>query len=231
MIYKNIIEGKFISRPNRFIANVELNGKTEICHVKNTGRCKELLQPGARVFLSESDNPQRKTRFDLIAVYKENILFNIDSQAPNKVFCEWLKESEYFENITHIKPECFYHKSRFDFYFEYNGKKAFAEVKGVTLENNGIFMFPDAPTERGVRHLNELCDALDEGYEAYAVFVLQAQGATSFMPNAETHPQFAEALYNAKQKGVKILCLDCNVTPDSLKISKFVSAIITDTLP
>lgn len=222
MIYRNIVEGKFISRPNRFIANVEVNGKTEICHVKNTGRCKELLQSGARVFLSESHNPQRKTRYDLIAVYKESILFNIDSQAPNKVFGEWLQESEYFKNITYIKPECFYKKSRFDFYFEYGGKRVFAEVKGVTLERNGVFLFPDAPTERGVRHLNELCEALDDGYEAYAVFVLQASGATSFMPNAETHPQFAEALFNAKQKGVKILCLDCNVTPDSLKINNFV---------
>lgn len=222
MIYKKITEGKFISRPNRFIANIEINGKTEICHVKNTGRCKELLQPGARVFLSESDNPQRKTRFDLIAVYKGNVLFNIDSQAPNKVFGEWLKESGYFGSITRIKPECFYKKSRFDFYFEYNGKKAFAEVKGVTLENKGIFMFPDAPTERGVRHLNELCEALEDGYEAYAVFILQAQGATSFTPNEETHPQFAEALFNANQKGVKILCLDCTVTPASLKIDKFI---------
>ena len=228
MIYKNIVEGKFISRPNRFIANIEVNGKIEICHVKNTGRCKELLQSGARVFLSESHNPQRKTRYDLIAVYKGNILFNIDSQAPNKVFGEWLQESGYFKNITYVKPECFYKKSRFDFYFEYDGKKAFAEVKGVTLERNGVFLFPDAPTERGVRHLNELCEALDDGYEAYAVFILQAQGATSFMPNAETHPQFAEALSNAKQKGVKTLCLDCIVTADSLKTDRFVPAIFNN---
>lgn len=222
MKYRNIKEGIFIARPNRFIAHVEIDGKTQVCHVKNTGRCRELLVPGTKVFLEESDNPLRKTRFDLIAVYKNHVLFNIDSQAPNKVFGEWLAESGYFPNISHIKPECFYKKSRFDFYFEYDGKKAFAEVKGVTLENNGVFLFPDAPTERGVRHIKELCEALDEGYEAYAVFVLQAKGAEYFAPNAETHPEFAVAVKSAAEKGVHILCLDCIVEPDFLKIDGFV---------
>ena len=222
MKYSNVTEGRFISRPNRFIANVEINGKQEVCHVKNTGRCRELLTPDATVYLSESHNPNRKTKFDLIAVCKGNILFNMDSQAPNKVFGEWLETSGYFPNITKIKPECFYKNSRFDFYFEYNGQKAYAEVKGVTLEHNGLFMFPDAPTERGVRHINELCDALEQGFEAYAVFILQANGAKSFSPNAETHPEFAQALKSAEAKGVKILCLDCKVTPSSLEADSFV---------
>lgn len=222
MKYKNIIEGTFIDRPNRFIANIEIDGKAEVCHVKNTGRCREILKPGARVFLSESDNPERKTKFDLIAAYKDGILFNIDSQAPNKVFGEWLETSGYFKNITKIKPECFYKKSRFDFYFEYDGKKAYAEVKGVTLEREGIYLFPDAPTERGVRHLEELCEAHEEGFEAYAVFILQAQNAKMFTPNTETHKEFAEALKKAEKLGVKIFCLDCNVTPDSLEIREFV---------
>ena len=222
MKYNNIIEGIFINRPNRFIANIEIKGKAEVCHVKNTGRCREILKSGARVFVSESDNPERKTKFDLVAAYKDGILFNIDSQAPNKVFGEWLKTSGYFKNITKIKPECFYKKSRFDFYFEYDGKKAYAEVKGVTLEREGVYLFPDAPTERGVRHLEELCEARGEGFETYAVFILQAQNAKIFIPNTETHKEFAEALKKAEKLGVKILCLDCNVTPDSLEIRKFV---------
>lgn len=226
MKYEKVIEGVFIDRPNRFIANIEINGKAEICHVKNTGRCRELLIPGAKVFVSESDNQERKTRFDLVAVLKGDVLFNIDSQAPNKVFGEWLEESGYFGNITFIKPECFYKKSRFDFYFEYNGRKAYAEVKGVTLERDGVFLFPDAPTERGVRHIEELCDAVGEGFEAYAVFVLQAENAKSFSPNAVTHPEFEVALKTAEKCGVKILCLVCDVTPGSLKISGFVPYVI-----
>ncbi len=222
MKYKKVTEGIFLNRPNRFIAQVEIDGKTETCHVKNTGRCRELLIPGVKVFLEKSDNPMRKTAYDLIAVYKGNVLFNIDSQAPNRVFGEWLSEAEYFKDITYIKPECFYKKSRFDFYFEYDGKKAYAEVKGVTLEKDGAFLFPDAPTERGVRHLQELCDAKAEGYEAYVVFVIQAKGAKYFGPNVETHPQFAEVLKIAAEKGVKILCLDCLATEDSLKIDGFI---------
>ena len=227
MKYSNILEGRFLDRPNRFIANIEIKGKKEVCHVKNTGRCRELLTEGARVFVQESQNPLRKTKFDLIAVYKNDILFNIDSQAPNKVFGEWLNTSGYFRNLTFTKPECFYKKSRFDFYFEYDGRKAYAEVKGVTLERDGLFLFPDAPTERGVRHLKELCEALDEGYETYAVFILQAEGAKMFSPNSETHREFAEALKYAKDKGVKILCLDCKVTPSTLEAKDFVPYELT----
>lgn len=226
MRYSKIKEGRFIDRPNRFIANIEIEGETRVCHVKNTGRCRELLVPGVTVFVEEAANPHRKTKYDLVAVYKGETLFNIDSQAPNKVFGEWLEESGYFENITYIKPECFFGQSRFDFYFEYEGKKAFAEVKGVTLEKDGVFMFPDAPTERGVKHLEELCLAVDEGYDAYAVFILQARGAEYFTPNAETHLQFAQTLKKASERGVKILCLDCNVEPCFLGINGFVPFVV-----
>ncbi len=226
MEYGRILSGTFIERPNRFIANVDIGGKSVVCHVKNTGRCKELLIPGAEVFLEEASNPMRKTGFDLVAVRKNGVLFNIDSQAPNKVFGEWLKDSGYFRNIEKIKPECFFGKSRFDFYFEYDGKRAFAEVKGVTLEREGSFLFPDAPTERGVRHIEELCSALDEGFEAYVVFILQAKGAKVFSPNKETHPEFAEALIRAEQRGVSILCLDCEVTERTLSVDEFVPYVL-----
>ncbi len=222
MEYGKVVKGRFLDRPNRFIANVEIDGKAEVCHVKNTGRCKELLIPGVDVILEEAVNPDRKTKFDLVAVWKNGVLFNIDSQAPNKVFGEWLKSSEYFPNMERIKPECFFGKSRFDFYFEYEGKRAFAEVKGVTLERDGKFLFPDAPTERGVRHIEELGLALEEGYEAYAVFIIQAKGARVFSPNRETHPEFADALVRAEKKGVRILCLDCRVTENSLAVDGFI---------
>ncbi|MBO5955363.1 MAG: DNA/RNA nuclease SfsA [Clostridia bacterium] len=222
MRYENVKEGKFLERPNRFIAYVEIGGEVQVCHVKNTGRCKELLVPGVRVLVQECDNPERKTKYDLIAVYKGDALFNIDSQAPNKVFGEWLKSGEYFKDITFIKPEKTFGSSRFDFYFEYGGKKAFAEVKGVTLERDGVFLFPDAPTERGVRHIKELIECKAQGYDAFAVFVVQAEGAESFVPNAETHPEFSEVLKRAEKSGVKILCLSCRVTENSLEIKGFV---------
>lgn len=222
MKYSRVKEGVFLERPNRFVAVIEIEGRQEICHVKNTGRCKELLVPGAKVFVEETDNPLRKTRFDLVSVFKGDVLFNIDSQAPNKVFGEWLQNSGYFENITFVKPECFFKKSRFDFYFEYSGKKAFAEVKGVTLERNGRFLFPDAPTERGVRHIKELEEAVTQGFEAYVVFVLKAKGSQMFAPNRENHPEFADALEKAEENGVRILALWCDVTKDSLKIEGFV---------
>ena len=226
MIYKNIKPAIFIDRPNRFIANVCIDGKTEVCHVKNTGRCRELLIPGARVFVQQSDNPNRRTKYDLIAVYKDDILINIDSQAPNKVFGEWLQKGGYFADVTTVKPECKFGDSRLDFYFEYGGRCAFAEVKGVTLERDGVFLFPDAPTERGVKHLKELCRCVDAGFDAYAVFVIQAEAARYFTPNNETHPAFADALKYAAHRGVKILCLCCNVTPESLEIKEFVSTQI-----
>lgn len=218
MKYKNIVEGIFKERPNRFIAYVEVGGKTEVCHVKNTGRCKELLVPGVKVYLEESDNPARKTKYDLISVYKGEKLFNIDSSAPNKVFGEWVKESGYFKNVTLVKPEKTYGKSRFDFYIEADGRKIFAEVKGVTLEKDGVLMFPDAPTERGVKHINELVLCKKDGFDSYAVFVIQTDEGKYFTPNTETHEEFASALKNALKEGVKVLCLTCNVDKDEIAV-------------
>ncbi|MBQ9756883.1 MAG: DNA/RNA nuclease SfsA [Clostridia bacterium] len=222
MIYENIKAGIFEKRPNRFIAEVFIDGKKEICHVKNTGRCRELLTKGARVVVTKADNPDRKTKYDLIAVYKGDVLFNIDSQAPNKVFFEWLKKTDYFGEITKIKPECRFGESRLDFYFEKDGKGAFAEIKGVTLERDGVFLFPDAPTQRGAKHLKELCACKGKGYDAYAVFVLQAEGAKYFLPNKETDPKFFAALKEAEEKGVEIIAVYCNVTEGTLEIAGFV---------
>lgn len=222
MRYKNTVKGTFIDRPNRFIANVDIEGTPTVCHVKNTGRCRELLIPGAEVFLEKSDNPERKTLYDLISVYKGDSLFNIDSQAPNKVFGEWLASGRScFESITYIRPECKYGNSRFDFYIEADGRKIFAEVKGVTLENNGILSFPDAPTERGAKHIRELCDCVDNGYEAVVAFVIQTKNAKYFTPNADHDPIFAEALKNAHRKGVRIIALCCDVGYDTLDICDY----------
>ena len=222
MIYNNIKKAKFISRPNRFIANIELNGNTEICHVKNTGRCKELLTDDATIFVQEFDNLSRKTKFDLISVYKGDRLINIDSQVPNKVFHEWVKDSGLFENITLIKPEYKYGNSRFDFYIETLEKKIFVEIKGVTLEENGVVLFPDAPTIRGVKHLNELINSIDDGYEAYVVFIVQMKDVRYFTPNINTHKEFGETLSLAQKKGVNVLALDCDVTEDSIIAGEFV---------
>lgn len=221
MKYENIREGIFLSRPNRFIAEVEIDGKVEICHVKNTGRCKELLVTGARVFLEESGNPMRSTKFDLVAVEKGDLLINMDSQAPNKVIYEWLSEGKFFENVSLIKPECKFENSRFDLYVETDRDKIFCEVKGVTLEKDGVVMFPDAPTERGVKHINELISAAEQGYLAYIFFVIQMDRCEYFTPNAETHREFAEALKNASKRGVNIVALTCDVTENSLKIKDF----------
>ena len=219
MKYAKIKEGIFISRPNRFIAIVNIDGKEETCHVKNTGRCKELLIKGSKVFLEDcSHNPNRKTKYDLIAVYKGDCLVNMDSQAPNKVVQEWLPKL--FPDITLIRPETKYKNSRFDFYVETETEKIFMEVKGVTLEVDGEARFPDAPTERGVKHIQELIACRKDGYEAYIIFVVQMKGVTHFVPNVATHPEFAEALKNAKKQGVKILCYDCKVTPDELVLDK-----------
>lgn len=226
MIYKNIYQGKFISRPNRFIANIEIDGKTEVCHVKNTGRCKELLQVGADVFVQKSDNPLRKTSYDLISVYKNGMLINMDSQAPNKVFYEWARESGYFGEITLIKPECKYKNSRFDFYIEADGRKIFVEVKGVTLENDGVVSFPDAPTERGVKHLKELVEAKENGFEAYVFFIVQMENCIYFTPNRLNHPQFADALLDAKNSGVNIIAVNSIVTENELKINEFIQVVL-----
>ena len=226
MKYKNIKEGKFISRPNRFIANVAIDGVTEVVHVKNTGRCKELLMPGARVFLEESDNPERKTKYDLVAVYKGEILVNVDSQAPNKVFYEWAKS--YFGDDAILRPETKYKNSRFDCYIEAGERKIFAEVKGVTLEENGVASFPDAPTERGIKHIQELIDAVRMGYEAYIFFVVQMKGVKYFTPNYTTHRAFGEALIEARAKGVNIVCVDCEVSEGELRIDDFINVVLEE---
>ena len=219
MQYNNIMSGKFISRPNRFIAHVEIAGREEIVHVKNTGRCKELLLPGVTVYVQHFPEGKRKTKYDLIAVEKQNILINMDSQAPNKVVQEWLVAKEPFGKITYLKPECKHGDSRFDFYLETAERKMFIEVKGVTLEEKGVVMFPDAPTERGVKHVQELRHCLEQGYEAVVIFVVQMEGMRYFTPNRRTHAAFAEALERAEACGVKILALTCAVTPDSLTIN------------
>lgn len=218
MKYKNIKKGRFISRPNRFIAIVKINNKEEICHVKNTGRCKELLVPGVEVILEKSDNAKRKTKYDVVAVYKGDKLINIDSQAPNKVFYEYLKEEKLFKNIKTIKPEAKYKNSRFDFFVEADGKEIFIETKGVTLEENDVFMFPDAPTERGVKHINELCECVKEDYEAYIVFIIQAEYGKYFVPNSKTHKEFADTLKKAVEAGVNVLCYNCEVKEDFLAV-------------
>ena len=217
MKYKNITKGKFLSRPNRFIALVEIEGKEEICHVKNTGRCKELLIPGVTVILEISDNESRKTKYDVIAVYKGEKLINIDSSAPNKVFFEYLKKDS---QITKIKPEAQYKNSRFDFYTEKNDEKIFIETKGVTLEENNVFLFPDAPTERGVKHINELIDARKNGYSAQLVFIIQADYGAYFIPNEKTHKEFADALKKAVANGVEVICFNCEVQEDRLNIKE-----------
>lgn len=219
MRYENIVTGQFKSRPNRFIAMVEIDGKIEKCHVKNTGRCRELLLPDAEIYLEKSGNPQRKTAYDLIGVKKGELLINMDSQAPNEAVKEWLEEEAYFKHVTFIKPECKYGNSRIDFYLETEeGRKIFIEVKGVTLEEEGIARFPDAPTERGIKHIQELQQAVAEGYEAYILFVIQMKEIRQFEPNDRTHQAFGDALREAKKHGVSILAYDCVVTRDSMRL-------------
>ncbi|MGN0667244.1 MAG: DNA/RNA nuclease SfsA [Huintestinicola sp.] len=217
MRYNNTVEGRFISRPNRFIAYAEINGTIEMCHVKNTGRCRELLVPNARVILEKSDNPARKTAYDLIAVHKGDRLINMDSQCPNKAAGEFL--AKFFRGAELIRPETVYGGSRFDFYIEQGKRKIFLEVKGVTLEEDGIAMFPDAPTQRGVKHVHELIRCISEGYEAYILFVIQMKGVEKFTPNYRTHPEFGIALKEAEKSGVHILAYDCCVTEDSVEIA------------
>ena len=265
MKYNQVVPGTFLQRPNRFIAHVLINGKEEICHVKNTGRCRELLIPGCTVYCAVSNNPQRKTKYDLIAVEKsiENqivfansgipsqrvkstpevhstLLVNMDSQAPNAAVKEWLRSgASPFGKIDFLKPEYKYGNSRFDFYLECktetkrtgtaptptenetpHPRKIFLEVKGVTLEDNGVVLFPDAPTERGVKHVRELIRCLEEGFETYVLFVVQMERALYFTPNRKTHPQFADALCDAQKAGVQLLAYTCKVTPDEMKIDK-----------
>lgn len=220
MNYGKIVKGRFKDRPNRFIAHVEIDGVVETVHVKNTGRCRELLQPNALVYLEEGMNPERKTPYDLVAVMKGDVLVNMDSQAPNKAVKEWLEESDFFSDLILLCPEKTFGNSRFDFYGETRETKFFMEVKGVTLEEDGVMRFPDAPSERAVKHLEELIEAKKAGYEAYVMFVIQMKGAKYFAPHWDMHPDFAAALEKAAHAGVKVLAYDCIVTPQSMKLDK-----------
>lgn len=251
MRYQEIAAGTFISRPNRFLAWVNIEGQDTLCHVKNTGRCKELLTPGAKVILEHHNNPGRKTAYSLIAVYKGDVLFNMDSQAPNQAAWEWVTQrgaDGIFGNILFAKREMTYGQSRFDLYLEaaekgtaktgtvdidtseagiYTPKRRiFMEVKGVTLEENGAARFPDAPTERGLKHVRELTQCVKEGYEACLLFVIQMKGIIQVEPNWDTHSAFGEALIEAKQAGVQIIAYDCRVTPDSLQLDCPVAVVL-----
>lgn len=218
-LYQRVEEGTFLSRPNRFIAMVDINGRTVRCHVKNTGRCRELLVPGARVFLSASDSPGRSTSHDLVAVMKGDLLVNMDSQAPNPVAAEGLRLIPGFEDVTEIRREFSYGDSRIDIMAIAPGRRILVEVKGVTLEEDGVCMFPDAPTERGRKHIRELMRAADDGWEACILFVVQMEGMERFEPNRATDPAFAEALSEAAAAGVRIIAYGCDVAPDSMTLS------------
>ena len=228
MRYPNLTPATFLSRPNRFVAQVLVSGKPVTVHVKNTGRCRELLVPGAQVWLTKSDNPNRKTSYDLIAVEKGARLINMDAQAPNKVFFEWAAAGHFVPGLTLLKAEQKHGDSRFDFYWEAGPRKGFVEVKGVTLERDGAVYFPDAPTERGIKHLHGLVDSLAQGYEGTVCFVIQMEQADFFAPNDQTHPAFGQALRAAAQAGVQVLALCCSVTPDSLSISQPVPVKLSD---
>lgn len=217
MNYSRMVPGTFLARPNRFIAHVEIDGKTEICHVKNTGRCRELLPAGAQVWCQQADTPTRKTKFDLITVQKGHRLINMDSQAPNIAAGEWLRSGG-LGAIENLRPETVHGDSRFDHSFTLNGKPCLLEVKGVTLENDGICAFPDAPTERGAKHLRGLIQAAREGYGAYVLFVIQMSDVRYLHPNDATDPIFGAALREAASAGVQILAMDCHVTPESMTI-------------
>lgn len=227
MRYERIRTGTFLLRKNRFIAEVEMNGQVVDCHVKNTGRCRELFIPGVKAILQESNNPNRKTRFDLIAVYKNRQLVNVDSQVTNTVVEEWVKESGYFRDLKLVQREVSYGKSRFDIYVEYGeDKRAFIEVKGVTLEENGIARFPDAPTLRGVKHVEELITCMEDGYEAYLFFVVQMKHIRHVEPNWKTHPEFGYALQKAVSAGVHLLAYDCLMTEDSIQVDQPLPVVI-----
>ena len=226
MKYSNIHTGIFRERPNRFIALVEMDGRVEKCHVKNTGRCRELLVPDAKVYLEKSDSPGRKTAYDLIGVDKGALYVNMDSQAPNQAALEWLTDGG-FEKALGIRPEqvrreVTYGQSRFDLAFTLRGKPAFMEIKGVTLEENGIAMFPDAPTQRGVKHLEELSKAVEDGFAAYVLFVIQMKGITCFCPNHKMHREFAQALARARKAGVTVMAYDCLVKEDGFLLDQSV---------
>lgn len=231
MQYNHIVTGIFRERPNRFIARVEIDGALETVHVKNTGRCKELLIPGVKVYLAESDNAGRKTKYDLVAVEKIRkplppLLVNMDSQAPNQAVEEWLGNGSLFSRQAVIRREVTYGGSRFDFYIEDGERQIFLEVKGVTLEQDGHVSFPDAPTERGVKHIQELIHSMEEGYEAYLLFVVQMKGIKDFSPNDEHHPMFGQVLRQAEAAGVHVLAMDCIVTDCTMQIDQPVPVLL-----
>ncbi len=228
MKYKNIMEGQFESRPNRFIAYVTMNGQREKVHVKNTGRCQELLLLGATVYLEKSDSQSRSTGYDLVAVKKGNRIINMDSQAPNQAVGEWLMKAELFSDIKLIRPEMTYGSSRIDFYIENGEDKILMEVKGVTLEKDGVVLFPDAPSQRAVKHVQELIKAVKEGYQAYIMLVVQMADVAYFVPNRDTHPEFADALIQARKEGVNIIAYDCHVEEDGMTIQKEIPVKLTE---
>lgn len=216
MRYERIEEAVFRSRPNRFVAQVVTERGSELCHVKNTGRCRELLVPEARIWVQRNESPHRKTALDLISVEKNGQMINMDSQAPNQVAREWIQSGHLFSEDVCIRPETRYGNSRFDLYLEEGKRKMFLEVKGVTLEENGTARFPDAPTERGVKHIEELIACKKDGYEAGILFMIQMKGVSFLEPNDCTHPEFGEALRKAEKAGVLVMAVDCLVTPDSI---------------
>ena len=224
MHYQNVRAAKFIDRPNRFIAYVELDGSVETVHVKNTGRCRELLVPGCTVYLEKGTNPNRKTAYDLIAVEKGSSLINMDAQAPNRAFGEWARNLE--PGIVSVRPEVFFEHSRLDFLLETERGKHYVEVKGVTLESGGHVYFPDAPTERGVRHLHTLTRAVEQGYRATVFFVVQMGDVLDFAPNDETHPAFGQALRQAAKAGVQVRAFCCRVTPEEMEIDREIPVIL-----
>ena len=229
MRYKETEKAVFLKRPNRFIAEVEIQGKRETVHVKNTGRCKELLIPGTEVILEKSGNPNSKTKYDLICVNKQGRLINMDSQIPNKAAEEWIRKGGLFPEEVSIRPEKKYGNSRFDLYVESPVRRAFVEVKGVTLEEDNVVRFPDAPTVRGIKHVEELIHCMEEGYEAYLLLVIQMKGVKKFMPNWDTQPEFGQALIKAEKVGVKIIARDCLVTEDTIEIQEEVPVDLTRT--
>lgn len=229
MKYKNTVRAEFCDRPNRFIAHVKINGVMETVHVKNTGRCRELLVPGCPVILEKSDNTARKTAYDLISVCKDGRWINMDSQAPNQAAAEWIQGGGLFPEEVSVYRERKYGNSRFDIYIESPERKAFIEVKGVTLEENNIVRFPDTPTERGLKHVEELAECMQDGYEAYLLFVIQMKDVRKFQPNWNTHHRFGDALKAAREAGVRILAMDCMIGEDFMRIQDPVEVDLEET--
>jgi sugar fermentation stimulation protein A len=222
MRYENIKQAIFLNRPNRFLAEIIIDGKTELCHVKNTGRLGELLFKGATIYVQSHDDPNRKTNYSLISVKKGKAIVNVDSQAPNKIFYEWVNKNNYFKDIISIKPEQKWGESRFDFTIDSDSHRTYVEVKGVTLEKKGVALFPDAPTARGLKHLKDLILLREEGFGACVVFIIKMEGIRYFMPNYSTHEAFGNALKEAESRGVNILAIDCSITKDSIEARDFV---------